>query len=73
MKKSILTFAAIALVFSFTSCKEDSAEKTEDVQVMEIHSETPEEVIETPVEETLESVNEEALEVEENINETPAQ
>lgn len=37
MKKSFLTFAAIALVFSFTSCKETTTETTEEsaVEVVE--------------------------------------
>jgi hypothetical protein len=37
MKKSFLTFAAIALVFSFTSCKETTTETTEEsaVEVIE--------------------------------------
>ena len=48
MKKSFLTLAAIALVLSFTSCKEDSAEKTEEVEVIE--TETPAEIMETPAE-----------------------
>lgn len=54
MKKSFLTLAAIALVFSFSSCKETTVEKTEDTEVnlMETETETPVEVIEeTPVEE----------------------
>lgn len=54
MKKSFLTLAAIALVFSFTSCKETTVEKTEDTEVnfMETETETPVEVIEeAPIEE----------------------
>ena len=49
MKKSFLTLAAIALVFSFTSCKETTVETTEDpeVEVME----TEEVIEEAPVEE----------------------
>jgi len=65
MKKSIFTFAAIALALSFTSCKETTVEKTEDVEVLE----TPAEVIETPVEVTVDTV----IQVEENIDETPAE
>lgn len=56
MKKSFLTLAAIALVFSFTSCKETTTEQTEDmeVEVMETETETPAEVIEeTPAEEVV--------------------
>ncbi len=70
MKKSFLTLAAIALVLSFTSCKEDSAEKTEDVQVIETEVVPTEEVMETPVEETMDSTEVEAMEVEENVTET---
>lgn len=44
MKKSFLTFAAIALVFSFTSCKETTTETTEESAVEVI--ETPEATIE---------------------------
>lgn len=54
MKKSFLTLAAIALVFSFSSCKETTVEKTEDTEVnlIETETETPVEVIEeTTVEE----------------------
>jgi predicted small lipoprotein YifL len=54
MKKSFLTLAAIALVFSFTSCKETTVEKTEDTEVnlMETETESPVEVIEeAPIEE----------------------
>ncbi|MFO8148374.1 MAG: hypothetical protein ACQEWG_03310 [Bacteroidota bacterium] len=49
-----MTLAAIALVFSFTSCKETTVEKTEDTEVnfMETETETPVEVIEeAPIEE----------------------
>lgn len=56
MKKSFLTLAAIALVFSFTSCKETTVEKTEDTEVnlMESETETPVEVIEeAPAEEVV--------------------
>jgi len=67
MKKSIFTFAAIALALSFTSCKETTVEKTEDVEIME--TETPAEVMETPVEVTVDTV----IQVEENIDETPAE
>ncbi len=52
MKKSFLTLAAIALVFSFTSCKETTVEKTEDTEVNLMETETPVEVIEeAPIEE----------------------
>lgn len=67
MKKSIFTFAAIALALSFTSCKETTVETTEDVEIME--TETPVEVIETEVEVPVDTVSQ----VEENINETPAE
>lgn len=67
MKKSFLTFAAIALVFSFTSCKETTVETTEDpeVEVLEIETEAPAEVevIETPVVEEVDTTSEAAVEV----------
>lgn len=46
MKKSIMTIAALALVFSTVSCKENTSETT--IESDEIY-ETPAEVIETPV------------------------
>ncbi|MCC8359014.1 hypothetical protein LA313_03815 [Salinimicrobium sp. ASW11-47] len=54
MKKSFLTFAAIALVFSFTSCKETTTETTEDTTVEVI--ETPEAPVEVEAVETEEVV-----------------
>lgn len=58
MKKSFLTLAAIALVFSFTSCKETTVETTEDPQVEVLETETPEEVIEeTPVVEEVDTTS----------------
>jgi PBP1b-binding outer membrane lipoprotein LpoB len=68
MKKSFLTLAAIALVLSFTSCKDESAEQTE-VEVIE-EVEAPAEVIETPSEEVMDSTDVETMEVEENVTET---
>ncbi|CAM4248904.1 hypothetical protein [Gillisia hiemivivida] len=68
MKKSFLTLAAIALVLSFTSCKDESAEQTE-VEVIE-EVEAPVEVIETPSEEVMDSTDVDAMEVEENVTET---
>ncbi len=50
MKKSFLTFAAIALVFSFTSCKETTTETTEESTVEVI--ETPEAPVEVEAVET---------------------
>ncbi len=70
MKKSIFTIAAMALVLSFTSCKEDSAEKTEEVEVMETEVEATEEVMETPTEETIDTLSEESVEVEGTMTET---
>ena len=55
MKKSFLTFAAIALVFSFTSCKETTTENTEETSVEVI--ETPETSIEVEAVETEEVVD----------------
>ncbi len=63
MKKSILTFAAIALVFSFTSCKETTVEKTEEAEIEVIETEAPAEVIETPVVEEVDTTSEAAVEV----------
>ena len=63
MKKSILTFAAIALVFSFTSCKETTVEKTEETEMDVIETEAPAEVIETPVVEEVDTTSEAAVEV----------
>jgi hypothetical protein len=72
MKKSFLTIAAMALVLSFTSCKEDSSEKTEEVEVIEAEVEAPVEVIETPTEEeNMDVLNEESVEGEETVTETP--
>jgi predicted small lipoprotein YifL len=68
MKKSFLTLAAIALVLSFTSCKDESAEQTE-VEVIE-EVEAAVEVIETPSEEVMDSTDVETMEVEENVTET---
>lgn len=60
MKKSFLTFAAIALVFSFTSCKETTTETTEENTVEVI--ETPEapieaEEVEVEVEEVVDTTS----------------
>ena len=72
MKKSFLTFAAIAMVFSFTSCKETPAETTEEtsVEVMEAPAETAVEAVETPVEEVVDTTNTGGNVVEDNINTT---
>ncbi|TVZ27672.1 hypothetical protein JM83_2729 [Gillisia sp. Hel_I_86] len=70
MKKSFFALTAIVLVLSFTSCKEDSAEKTEEVEVMETEVETPAEVIETPSEEVIDTLNEETVEREDTMTET---
>ena len=51
MKKSFLTFAVVAMVLSFTSCKETPAESTEETAV---------EAVETPVEE-VEVIEEEVV------------
>ena len=55
MKRSFLTFALIAMVLSFTSCKETPAETTEEseVEVMETPAETTVEAVETPAEEVV--------------------
>ncbi|MFD2518904.1 hypothetical protein [Salinimicrobium flavum] len=72
MKKSFLTFAVIALVLSFTSCKETPAESTEEtsVEVMETPAETTIEEVETPAEEMVDTTNNGGTVVEENINTT---
>lgn len=44
MKKSFLTLAVIALVLSFTSCKEVSAENTTQTEAEVIETTTPTEV-----------------------------
>jgi hypothetical protein len=63
MKKSILTFAAIALVFSFTSCKETTVETTEETEMEVMETEAPVEVIETPVVEEVDTTSIDAVEV----------
>ena len=70
MKKSFLTLAAIALVLSFTSCKDESAEQTE-VEVIE-EVEAPVEVIETPSEAIMDSTTVDSVEVEVDMTETAA-
>lgn len=70
MKKSFLTLAAIALVLSFTSCKETSSEKTEDIEVMEPQTEVLSEDVETPAEEVIDNTEGDTLEVDQNANET---
>ena len=68
MKKSFFAFAAIALVLSFTSCKENTSE-TEGEEIME--TETPAEVMETPAEEVVDTMSsDETTQVEENTTET---
>ncbi|MDT0688035.1 hypothetical protein [Autumnicola psychrophila] len=56
MKKSFLTLAVIALVLSFTSCKEVSAENRTEAEVIEA---TPAqaEVLETSAEAVIDSVD----------------
>ncbi len=51
MKKSIMTVAAIAMVLSFTSCKETSAQTTEEkIDETAISIDTEEEVVEEEIE-----------------------
>ncbi|HSI69250.1 MAG TPA: hypothetical protein VK941_03390 [Gillisia sp.] len=59
MKKSILTFAAIAMVFSFTSCKETTVETTEDTQTEVMESPVMEEEVieEAPIEEEVDTTS----------------
>ena len=62
MKKSLLTFAAIALVLSFTSCKEVSAETTTETEAEVIETTpAPAEVLETPAEEVVDSTSSDSL------------
>lgn len=68
MKKSFLTLAAIALVLSFTSCKDQSAEQTE-VEVIE-EVEAPVEVMETPSEDVMDSTDVDSFEQEVDMTET---
>lgn len=71
MKKSFLTFAAIALVFSFTSCKETATETTEESAVEVI--ETPEATIEAEevqVEEVVDTTSTDGTVVEDITNTT---
>lgn len=72
MKRSFLTFAAIAMVLSFTSCKETPAETTEDtsVEVMEAPAETAVEAVETPAEEVVDTTTVGGTVVEDNTNTT---
>ncbi|MGB7785039.1 MAG: hypothetical protein WBL27_02960 [Salinimicrobium sp.] len=71
MKKSFLTFAVIALVLTFTSCKETPAETTEEtaVEAMETPAETVE-AVETPVEEVVDTTSNGGTVVEDNTNTT---
>lgn len=71
MKRSFLTFAVIAMVLSFTSCKETPAESSEEnaVEVMEVPAETPVEASEAPVEEVVDTISNGET-AEDNINTT---
>jgi len=66
MKKSFLTLAAIALVLSFTSCKDESSTEVEVIEEIE----APIEVMETPSEEVMDSTVVDSVEVEANMTET---
>ena len=66
MKKSFLSFAVIALVLSFTSCKETPAETTEETAVEAV--EIPVEEVETPVEEVVDTASAVETVVEEDTN-----
>ncbi len=67
MKKSFLTFAVIAMVLTFTSCKETPAETQEaEVEVMETPAETIE-AVETPAEEVVDTT---ATMAEDNVDTT---
>tara|TARA_B100000929_G_C15468875_1_gene407179 strand:- start:142 stop:378 length:237 start_codon:yes stop_codon:yes gene_type:complete len=71
MKKSILTVASIAIVFSFSSCKETTAQTTEETveEVSDINA-TKEEILEE--ESMMEVVNDSTAQVE-NIEATPTE
>ena len=73
MKKSFLTLAAIALVLSFTSCKETTAESPEEVEVIETEAPVEEAPVETevPAEVEVDSLSADG-EVEGTIIETPS-
>ena len=68
MKKSFLTFAVIALVLSFTSCKETPAESAEETAVETI--ETPVEEVEATTEEIVDTTGTGETLVEEDIDTT---
>lgn len=72
MKKFVLSFALIALVLSFTSCKETPAETTEETAVeVETPAETPEvEAVEVPTEEVVDTTLNGGAVVEEDLNTT---
>ena len=73
MKKSFLTFAALVMVLSFTSCKETPAETTTETEAIETETEVlEEEVSEEIIVEDVDSLSTEATEVEEEVTETPA-
>lgn len=72
MKKSFLTFAAIAVMLSFTSCKETPSESTESEEIKtEIPSEVTPVETETP-EEEVDTIMAETEAVEEQMNEDPS-
>lgn len=73
MKKSFLTLAAVALVLSFTSCKETPAESTEEVEVIETETQVEEAPVETEVPaEEVDTLSTQGAQIEEPISETPA-
>ena len=69
MKRSFLTFAVIAMVLTFTSCKETPAETSEEneVEVMETPAVDTIEAVETPAEEVTDTT---ATAVEANVDTT---
>ncbi|MGB7843915.1 MAG: hypothetical protein WBL21_14055 [Salinimicrobium sp.] len=72
MKKFFLNFAIIALVLTFTSCKETPAEATEDapLEAVETPAENTIEAVETPVEEVVDTTGNDGNMVEDNTNTT---
>lgn len=71
MKKSIMTVAAIAMVLSFSSCKETTAETTEEtVEEVSTINATEEEILE---EETEWEIEEDSTSQVENTKMTPTE
>ena len=74
MKKILLTFAVMASVLAFTSCKKTVAQSTEEnsVEIMESTEETSVEAVEATIEEVDTTSANDSI-VEDTINTTPVQ